>query len=170
MVLTVIEETLLPQEISEHPDCKRPNKLNQVTDTKTFTCHGCIEPGAGTRYNLQQDGRSHDYHICCAVAPGSYPMFEDLKLKTEPPEGNDEKGRFCDVCKKAVNRFVYHCSDDSGDVRYYHPCCALRLHQSCKCSRPIDGKPRQPPVGKHRNPFPMNEKTSQKSVKKHHKG
>ncbi|KAA8514741.1 hypothetical protein F0562_017920 [Nyssa sinensis] len=103
-----------------------PHTLSQVLLPELFTCSGCKEYGAGTRFTCKHcDFQLHDF---CALSP------DQVLLKAHPLHGQHQLGLHskpktggmlsssCDVCGKPAKGYTFRCSACSFQM---HPCCAM---------------------------------------------
>ncbi|XP_010266305.1 PREDICTED: uncharacterized protein LOC104603842 [Nelumbo nucifera] len=101
--------------------------LVQVRVPYLFTCTGCKEYGAGSRYKCQQcDVHLHEF---CALAPPSLTTHSlhhqhHLVFYTKPG-GGFIRSR-CDICGKTTKGYAYRCSTCNFEM---HPCCAKLCRQ-----------------------------------------
>ncbi|XP_021836589.2 protein VACUOLELESS GAMETOPHYTES isoform X1 [Spinacia oleracea] len=106
---------------SNHPH----HRMVQVNLPNPFTCMGCKEYGAGSRFTCQQC--NFELHDFCALAPPvlkAHPLHSQHQLIfTSRPAGKAGLLRSkCDVCGKSAKGYMFHCSACSFQL---HPCCAM---------------------------------------------
>ncbi|XP_021717802.1 uncharacterized protein LOC110685561 [Chenopodium quinoa] len=105
---------------SNHPQ----HRMVQVNLPNPFTCMGCKEYGAGSRFTCQQC--NFELHDFCALAPPvlkAHPLHSQHQLVFTPKPGKGGLLRSkCDVCGKSPKGYLFHCSACSFQL---HPCCAM---------------------------------------------
>ncbi|XP_010684748.2 protein VACUOLELESS GAMETOPHYTES [Beta vulgaris subsp. vulgaris] len=105
---------------SNHPQ----HKMVHVNLPNPFTCMGCKEYGAGSRFTCQQC--NFELHDFCALAPlvlKAHPLHSQHQLVFIPKPGKGGLMRSkCDVCGKSAKGYMFHCSACSFQL---HPCCAM---------------------------------------------
>ncbi|KAL6317278.1 hypothetical protein AAG906_030031 [Vitis piasezkii] len=104
--------------------CHPQHPLALLTSPDPFTCMGCKEYGAGTRFTCQQC--NHQLHEFCALAPTtlkSHPLHcqHPLGFCSKPVKGGI-LGKRCDICNKPTAGYTFRCSACSFQM---HPCCAM---------------------------------------------
>ncbi|KAK9740258.1 hypothetical protein RND81_03G023000 [Saponaria officinalis] len=105
---------------ANHPQ----HRMVHVNLPNPFTCMGCKEYGAGTRFTCQQC--NFELHDFCALAPPvlkAHPLHSQHQLLFNPKPGKGGILRSkCDVCGKPTKGYLFHCSACSYQL---HPCCAM---------------------------------------------
>ncbi|KAL7154433.1 hypothetical protein ABFS83_03G002400 [Erythranthe nasuta] len=109
-------------EITHYTHSNHP--LTQLNLSQLFTCDGCKEYGAGTRFSCQHcDFQLHDF---CAAAPpllNNHPLHgqHQLVFHSKPKSGG-MSWPTCDVCGKSTKGFTFRCRACNFQM---HPCCAM---------------------------------------------
>lgn len=107
---------------SNHPVPQ--HRLIEVNRPNPFTCMGCKEYGAGTRFTCQQC--NFELHNFCALAPPvlkAHPLHSQHQLVFYPkPAGKGLLRSKCDVCGKPRKGYMFQCGACSFEL---HPCCAM---------------------------------------------
>lgn len=99
------------------------HRLVQLNLPGPFTCMGCKEYGAGTRFSCKQC--NFELHDFCALAPPvlkAHPLHSQHLLVFNTKPGKGLLKPTCDVCGKADKGYMFKCSACSFQL---HPCCAM---------------------------------------------
>ncbi|XP_042385846.1 uncharacterized protein LOC121977329 [Zingiber officinale] len=100
--------------------------LTQVDSPYLFTCAGCKEYGAGSRFRCQTCC-GFELHDFCALAPPAlrhHPFHPNHQLAFFAKTGGGFlRPRSCDVCGRAARGFAFRCTAASCGFEM-HPCCA----------------------------------------------
>ncbi|XP_057517292.1 uncharacterized protein LOC130798368 [Amaranthus tricolor] len=104
---------------SNHPQ----HKMVYLELPTPFTCMGCKEYGAGSRFTCQQC--NFELHDFCALAPPvlkAHPLHSQHHLIFYPKPGKGLLRSKCEVCGKTEKGYLFHCSACNFQI---HPCCAM---------------------------------------------
>ncbi|XP_038899107.1 uncharacterized protein LOC120086497 [Benincasa hispida] len=100
------------------------HRLSRMCLPDLFTCSGCKEYGAGSRFSCQQcDFHLHDF---CAFSPPAlkaHPFHSHhlLLFYSKPVKGGIMQSK-CEICAKPIKGFAFRCGVCSFQM---HPCCAM---------------------------------------------
>ncbi|KAF5741002.1 hypothetical protein HS088_TW11G01084 [Tripterygium wilfordii] len=113
----ILGEDMLHFSHPQHP-------LSHINLPDLFTCAGCKEYGAGTRFACQQC--QFELHEFCALAPPvlkSHPFHlqHHLLFYSKPAKSGILNSK-CDICGKPTKGYNFRCTVCGFQM---HPCCAM---------------------------------------------